>query len=80
MAMRFLREKGLRIPEDVAVVGFNGSEFAGCLVPPLASIDRHDDELARLAHDMLFRRLADPALPEQRETVRMTFIRRESAG
>jgi LacI family transcriptional regulator len=80
MAMRFLREKGHSVPDEVAVVGFNDSEFAGCLTPPLASIARHDEALAKQAFDMLFRRLREPEIPRQRENMQMSFVWRESAG
>ncbi len=37
-AMRELREAGLRVPEDVAVIGFDDADFAGMLEPPLTTV------------------------------------------
>ena len=37
-ALSALREVGLRVPEDVAVVGFDDAEFAAMLEPPLTTI------------------------------------------
>lgn len=79
-AMAWARNKGLRIPEDVAVVGFNDNEFARCLEIPLASIRRRKHEVAATIERMLFARLADPSLPPQLEHLPMEFICRESAG
>ena len=37
-ALRELRAAGLRVPEDVAVIGFDDAEFAGLLTPPLTTV------------------------------------------
>jgi DNA-binding LacI/PurR family transcriptional regulator len=37
-AMRELREMGLRVPEDVAVIGFDDADFASFLEPPLTTV------------------------------------------
>jgi DNA-binding LacI/PurR family transcriptional regulator len=37
-AMRVLREAGLRVPEDVAVIGFDDAEFAAMLEPSLTTV------------------------------------------
>lgn len=48
-ALRAFRERGLRIPEDVSIVGFDNTEFAAYLEPPLTTIDfkfAKQDEMA----------------------------------
>ena len=44
-AMRALREHGLRIPQDVAVAGFDDIPIAGSAVPPLSTVQQ-DTKLA----------------------------------
>ncbi|GAB2591300.1 LacI family DNA-binding transcriptional regulator [Streptomyces capparidis] len=63
-AMRVLRAAGRRIPEDVAVVGFDDSEFAATTTPPLTTIRQPIEELGRTMTWRLLSQLAgDPDLP-----------------
>lgn len=79
-AISWLKSKGIRVPEDVAVVGFNNSQAGELFDPPLASICRKDEEVADSVDRLLFRRLETPDLPQQMEVVRMEFLPRRSAG
>ncbi|MFD0775495.1 LacI family DNA-binding transcriptional regulator [Streptomonospora algeriensis] len=62
-AMRVLRESGRRIPDDVAVIGYDNSSFASHSDPPLSSVhqptERMGGEMARI--------LADVAIPGEAE-------------
>ena len=40
------RELGLRVPEDLSVVGFDGIEAASWVEPPLTTIEQPIDEIA----------------------------------
>ncbi len=79
-SMHWLKSRGTRIPEDVAVVGANNRSMAPFFDPPLASIERKDDDIIEHIETMLFRRIANPGCPPDRATVRMSFLWRESAG
>jgi len=76
----WLRRKGLRVPEDVALIGFNNSEVASLIDPSIASVDRRTDETLDAITELLFARLEDSDLPQQRRELSMRFIWRESAG
>ncbi len=78
--MRELADRGFRVPEDVAVVGFNDMQAGRVWSPPLASGDRRARDLAAAIDGMLERRLERPELPPQRQTVSMRFVWRASAG
>lgn len=44
-----LRNHGVRVPEDISVVGFDGSEWAGACEPELATVCLPQEEMGRLA-------------------------------
>lgn len=56
-AMMAIREAGLRVPEDIAVAGFDDITVARLLNPPLTSVAQFPEHLGRRAAEMLFARL-----------------------
>lgn len=78
--MDALREAGLRVPEDVAVVGFDDIAAARMISPALTTIRQHQDEIGKRAAALLLERLAQ-AEPLDGRVVEMPFelMRRESA-
>lgn len=81
-AMRALREAGLRVPGDVAVTGFDDIEAAEFAPTPLTTVSQPVLEQARLAVDLLFRRLAAPGEANEPELVALApaLVVRESCG
>jgi LacI family transcriptional regulator len=61
-----LQNAGLKVPEDVAVVGFDDQPFAALLVPPLTTVHAPTEEVGRVAGQQLLRLLqgqaADPMI------------------
>lgn len=58
-AMRRAAERGLRIPEDVAVVGFDNTEESAFSIPSLTTIAPDKAAIARTAVELLRRRGSD---------------------
>ncbi len=52
-ALAALKRRGLRVPGDLSVVGFDDIPFAGYIDPPLTTIHQPKDEMGRLAMRML---------------------------
>jgi DNA-binding LacI/PurR family transcriptional regulator len=59
-AMRVLADRGRRVPDDVAVVGFDDIEDGRYSVPSLTTVSPDKEQIARLALDALARRIAEP--------------------
>lgn len=59
-AYQALYQSGLRIPQDMALVGYDDIELARYMTPPLTTIHQPKDELGELAIDVLIHRMADP--------------------
>ena len=77
-AMRALSAGGLAIPDDVAVVGFDGIEMGAHVHPTLTTVRQDLNRGARLLVDLLLRRIAGEAV----ESVTMPgeLVVRESCG
>ena len=60
------RAQGLRVPDDVSVVGFDGIEAASWVDPPLTTIEQPIDEIASTAVDLLQTVIAEPNRPLSR--------------
>ena len=61
--MTALKRRGLRIPEDVMVAGFDGSPEAGVVEPPLTTARIPSTEIGRLAASLLTDRIRVPDRP-----------------
>lgn len=58
--MEAARERGLSIPEDLSIVGFDDIAQASLVHPPLTTIRQPLEEMGRAATRMLLRLIADP--------------------
>lgn len=73
-----LVERGIRIPEDVAVTGFDGIAAGRHSRPTLTTVHQPMAELGRAAIHAITRRLDDPSIPRQQFTLPVRVVLRES--
>jgi len=79
-AMRAIHERGLRIPQDVAVAGVDDIEVAAYHNPPLTTVRQPFSELGRQAVDMLMGLIRqDPTTPNQVK-IQPELMARQSTG
>ena len=77
---RALCDLGLRVPDDVALVGCDGIEDTEYMPAPITTIMLPIDEMCHLAWRYLEHRLQDPETPPQRIVLQPTLIIRESSS
>ena len=78
-AMRAIKARGRRVPDDVAVIGFDDFEFAAYLEPPLTTVKLAGLEMGRKAAQMLLHYAAEGSFAEKEVTFPMTLVARASA-
>lgn len=77
--IRALHESGLRVPEDVSVLGFDDIQSAEYQIPSLTTIRQPLIKMGEMAAELLLRRLAGETIPDSVE-VAPELIVRESTG
>ena len=80
-AMMEINDLGIKIPEDISVIGFDNVDFAKASVPRLSIVTQPTDKIGREAANILIEKLetrensvqADEKKPEDRTTVTVTL-------
>jgi LacI family fructose operon transcriptional repressor len=79
-ALEAIRESGLRVPEELSVVGFDDMPWATLLHPPLTTVAQPTNELGRRAVEDLLERLDQPNKPVSHVQLMPKLIIRESTA
>ncbi|MBR2943043.1 MAG: substrate-binding domain-containing protein, partial [Clostridia bacterium] len=79
-AMRQLQRMGLRIPDDVAIIGCDNQFFTPYLNPPLTTVDLHPEEHGRNAISELIAAGSGGSIVPYSQISECTLIVRESCG
>ena len=76
-AIRALKDNGLRVPEDISVVGFDGLLLSSFLVPKLSTVEQSVRKMAMRSVEILLDCIENGAVPRH-ETVPFALRFRES--
>lgn len=79
-ALRALNDHGVRVPEEMAVVGFDDSWVAAMSRPPLTSVHMPIFEMGMLATQMLIELVEGREVAERQPILPVSLIVRESSG
>jgi LacI family transcriptional regulator len=71
---------GLRVPEDLAVIGFDDVSTAAYVQPPLTTVRVFKRDLGRLAARRMLELVAEPDAPPVQTTVAVELVVRRSCG
>jgi LacI family transcriptional regulator len=78
-AMKAICEAGLRIPDDIAVVGAGNVHYSDVLAVPLTTIDQGVDQIGLRAAKLLIEQMGSKrVLPPQRVLIAPKLVMRES--
>lgn len=78
--IRVLRAHGIRVPEDVSVIGFDNIPWTDLCTPPLTTIELPVNEMGVEAVRVLLGRLKSPDDPRRRILFDVSLVERESVA
>jgi LacI family transcriptional regulator len=78
-AMQALQGVGIRVPEDVSVIGFDDIDMAGVVRPALTTVHVYRELLGEMGIWMLLERMEHPSRPPMTLALETDFVERESA-
>jgi LacI family repressor for deo operon, udp, cdd, tsx, nupC, and nupG len=80
--IKALKNRGISVPKDVSVAGFDGIEYSAIYDPALTTVLQPRAELGRLAGENLVRRMdrSAPPLAAERTRIPCTLLIRDSVG
>lgn len=77
-AVKAIKEVGLEIPKDIAIMGFDDSLFAQYMTPPLTTIKRPIDEISRVGIKLLFQVMEGQDIKIEKIYKPSTLVNRQS--
>lgn len=77
-AIRFLQEKGLQVPDDVSVTGYEDGLLAEHMNPPLTTVHTQKEKMGQLASRILTHRIDHPAAQQVKLIIPPEMIIRRS--
>ncbi|TIR69739.1 MAG: LacI family transcriptional regulator, partial [Mesorhizobium sp.] len=77
-AITALRTRGLRVPDDMSLIGFDDIPYAVTTWPPLTTIAQPVEKIGTRAVSLLLERVGEPEAPSRREVLAPVLVERES--
>jgi len=79
-AIRAIREQGLRVPQDVAIVGFDDVPLAAQVDPPLTTVRQPISEMGRMACRLLVQLIQGEPVLQRKVVLHTQLVVRQSCG
>jgi LacI family transcriptional regulator len=77
-AMEVIRERGLSIPQDISIIGFDDIPQASIVYPKLTTVRQPLDQMGRVAAKILLERIENPERSLRRVTLSTHLVIRDS--
>jgi DNA-binding LacI/PurR family transcriptional regulator len=78
--LQVLKNRGIRVPEEVSIVGFDDFGLARLTTPGITTITVPAVEMGRLAAERLFELIEDPTTTTSHQELPVLFTARDSCG
>lgn len=78
--MRTLDQLGVRVPEEIRIVGFDDVKYAGLLGVPLTTVRQPCREIGEVAITLMLDRIAHPGMPSRDVLLDCKLVVRRSCG
>ena len=70
-AIIYLNEKGIKVPDDIAIVGFSNEPFSELVTPSISTIKQPGFEMGQKAAELLIKQISSKTKPKNYETIMM---------
>lgn len=78
-AIKYIKSKGLKIPKDIAIVGFNNDPISSVIEPPLTTINQPDFVMGKHAIKLLLDQISSEVLQQEKLVLSSELIIRNSS-
>lgn len=79
-ALSELEHRGIRVPDDLAITGFDGISISRLVRPPLTTVRQPMQDLGRQAVELLMSRITDRDREPVSQLLQVNMVRRASCG
>ena len=79
-SIKAVQNHGLRVPEDIAIVGFDNLPIASLFSPYMTTVDQPKYEIGQKATDLLLKLLKGSSIKQKKFVMKDKLIVRESCG
>ncbi|WP_319481792.1 LacI family DNA-binding transcriptional regulator [uncultured Draconibacterium sp.] len=66
-----LNERGIKVPEDIAIVGFSNEPFSELVTPSISTIKQPGFEMGQKAAELLIKQISSKVKPKNYQTIMM---------
>ena len=73
-----LRSKGVRVPEDISVVGYDNYTVSSICIPAITTMEVDINKMAESAVELILKKLNNPSLSEERRVISGKLIEKDS--
>ncbi len=68
-AMQYLKKKKVKIPEDIAIVGFSNEPISAVIEPALSTIEQSGSEMGKIATELVLKQIKNKSIKTEPETI-----------